>query len=292
LFLSIKVGFLSLLLNMLAIILPFGVMGMVGITLNVGTSVIASIAIGIAVEDAIRYLARLSDETRATGDQDVAIMRTIASVGKPIIYPSSTLGLGLMVLTFSSFVPIQTFGFLTALTVITALVNDLVLLPALLGTTRIVTLWDLLYLKMGEDPHKTIRLFEGLRSSQARIVALMGELKTFPRGQAIVRQGDSGNEMFVLITGGAEVRLNVDGHLRVLRQVVRGDVFGEMGLVRHHTRMAEVIATQDVQVLEVLVVNQSFLTRKQRRYPRIGAKVFLNIAKILSDRLEHESVRA
>ena len=216
-------------------------------------------------------------------------MRTIASVGKPIIYASSALGLGFMVLTFSSFVPIQTFGFLTALTVITALVNDLVLLPALLGTTRIITLWDLLYLKLGKEPHKTIGLFEGLRPSQARIVALMGELKTFPRGQAIVRQGESGNEMFVLITGGAEVRLNVDGHSRVLRQVVRGDVFGEMGLVRHHNRMADVIATQDV---EVLVVNQGFLTRMQRRYPRIGAKVFLNIAKILSDRLEHESVRA
>jgi predicted RND superfamily exporter protein len=288
LFLSIKVGLLSLLPNVLAIFLLFGVMGLTGISLNIGTSIIASIAIGIAVEDAIRYLARLSDETRATDDQDAAIQRTIASVGKPIIYASSALGLGFMVLTFSSFVPIQTFGFLTALTVITALVNDLVLLPALLGTTRIITLWDLLYLKLGKDPHKTISLFEGLRSSQAKIVALMGELKTFPRGQAIIRQGEAGNEMFVLITGGAEVRLNVDGHSRVLRQVTRGDVFGEMGLVRHHNRMADVIATHEV---EVLVVNQRFLIRMQRRYPRIGAKIFLNIAKILSDRLEQESVR-
>lgn len=274
---------------MLAIVLLFGVMGMTGITLNVGTSVIASIAIGIAVEDAIRYLARLSDETRATEDQDLAITRTIASVGKPIIYASSALGLGFMVLTFSSFVPIQTFGFLTALTVITTLVNDLVLLPTLLGTTRIITLWDLLYLKLGRDPHKTIGLFEGLRPSQAKIVALMGDLRKFPRGQAIIHQGESGNEMFVLITGGAEVRLNVDGHSRVLRQVGRGDVFGEMGLVRHHNSIADVIATQDV---ELLAVNQRFLTRMQRRYPRIGAKIFLNIAKILSDRLEQESIRA
>lgn len=117
----------------------------------------------------------------------------------------------------------------------------------------------------------------------------MGDLRKFPRGQAIIHQGESGNEMFVLITGGAEVRLNVDGHSRVLRQVGRGDVFGEMGLVRHHNSIADVIATQDV---ELLAVNQRFLTRMQRRYPRIGAKIFLNIAKILSDRLEQESIRA
>jgi hypothetical protein len=263
-------------------------MGITGITLNVGTSVIASIAIGIAVEDAIRYLARLSDETRATDDQDQAILRTISTVGKPIIYGSTALGLGFMVFLFSNFVPIQTFGFLTALTVITALVNDLVLLPALLATTRIITLWDLLYLKLGKDPHKTIGLFQGLRTSQAKIVALMGELKTFPRGQAIVRQGESGKEMFVLIGGKAEVRISVNGQSRVVRQFDRGDVFGEMGLLRHQNRTADIIAIDDS---EVLVVNERFLSRMQRRYPRIGAKIFLNIAKILSDRLEQESIR-
>ena len=288
LFLSVKVGLLSLLPNVLAILILFGIMGWTGITLNLGTSVIASIAIGIAVEDAIRYLARLSDETRSTDDQDKAIARTIATVGKPIIYASTALGLGFMVFLFSNFVPIQTFGFLTALTVVTALVNDLVLLPALLGTTRIITLWDLLYLKLGKDPHKTIGLFEGLRPSQAKIVALMGELKTFSKAQPIVRQGEVGNEMFVLIGGKAEVRVNLNGQSRVLRQVTRGDVFGEMGLIRHHNRMADIVATEDV---EVLVVNERFLGRMQRRYPRIGAKIFLNIAKILSDRLEQESVR-
>ena len=86
-------------------------MGIVGITLNLGTSIIASIAIGIAVEDAIRYLARLSDETRATDDQEQAIQRTISTVGKPIIYASTALGLGFMVFLFSNFVPIQTLGF-------------------------------------------------------------------------------------------------------------------------------------------------------------------------------------
>jgi len=289
LFLSVKVGFLSLLPNILAILLLFGVMGMTGITLNLGTSIIASIAIGIAVEDAIRYLTRLSDEIRTTHDQEKALFQTISTVGKPMISGSTTLGLGFLVFLFSSFVPIQKFGFLTALTIAAAFVNDLVLLPALLATTRIITLWDLLYLKLGKDPHKTIGLFEGLRPSQAKIVTLMGEYKAFPHGQAIVRQGELGNEMFVLIGGKAEVQVTVSGHSRVVRELYRGDVFGEMGLLRHHQRTADVIAVEDV---EVLVVNERFLMLMQRRYPRIGAKIFLNVAKILSDRLEREIARA
>jgi len=289
LFLSMKVGVLALLPNILAILLLFGVMGLTGINLNLGTSIIASIAIGIAVEDAIRYLARLSDEIRTTHDQEKAIFETISTVGKPIIYASTALGLGFMVFLFSNFVPIQKFGFLTALTVAVAFVNDLMLLPALLATTRIITLWDLLYLKLGKDPHKTIGLFEGLRPSQAKLVTLMGELKVFPDGEAIVRQGELGNEMFVLIGGKAEVRVNINNQSRKVGELNRGDVFGEMGLIRHHKRTADVVAAEAV---EVLVVNERFLARMQRRYPRIGAKIFLNIAKILSDRLERETARA
>jgi CRP-like cAMP-binding protein len=59
-----------------------------------------------------------------------------------------------------------------------------------------------------------------------------------------------------------------------------------MGLIRHDKRTADVIAVEDV---EALAVNERFLTSMQRRYPRIGTKIFLNIAKILSDRLEEET---
>jgi uncharacterized protein len=286
-FLSAKVGLLALLPNLLAMVIFFGAMGWAGVTLNLGTSIIASIAIGIAVEDAIRYLARLSAEVRATHDQERAIFHTITTVGKPILYASAALGLGFLTFLFSHFVPIQELGMLTAITIAAAFVNDLVLLPALLATTRIITLWDLLALKLGKDPHKTIGLFAGLRPSQAKIVTLMGQLRTFPCGHPIVRQGEVGDEMYVLIGGMAEVRVTVNGQSRVVRHLQRGDVFGEMGLIRRHQRTADVIAAEEE--VEVLAVNERFLTRMQRRYPRIGARIFLNLAKVLSDRLEEET---
>ncbi len=126
-------------------------------------------------------------------------------------------------------------------------------------------------------------LFAGLRPFQAKLVTLMGELKTFPRGRPIIRRGDMGKEMFVLVKGTADVYVRTNGDKRHIRVHGRGDVFGEMGLIRRRERTADVIAAEDV---EVIVVDERFLSHLQRRYPRTGAKIFLNIAKILSDRLQ------
>ena len=77
-----------------------------------------------------------------------------------------------------------------------------------------------------------------------------------------------------------------DGQSRRLRELRRGDVFGEMGLIRKVERTADVVASEDV---EVMAMNERILTRVQRRYPRIAAKMFLNISKVLSDRLESQT---
>ena len=184
----------------------------------------------------------------------------------------------------SDFVPIRDFGSLSAATMLAALVTNVVLLPALLAQTRIVTLWDLLFVKLGKDPHKTVRLFHGLRRAQARIAVLLGRLQNVPAGEAAVRQGELGEEMYVIINGRADVVVQgPDGRRRLVHQLQRGDVFGEMGLVRRQQRTADIVAVED---LELLAVDQRFLERLQRRYPRIAATVFLNLTRILSDYVE------
>ena len=282
-FLSAKVGFLAIIPNVLPIVIFFGVMGWTGINLNLGTSLIAAIALGIAVDSTIHYMARLNLELRGETDQTAAIVRTMASVGVPIVYAMLALFLGFLVFSMSSFVPIQNFGILAGITMVTALVANLVLLPALLATTKIITIWDLLGVKLGNDPARTIPLFAGLRPAQARIVVLMGEMRRFGRGDTIVRRGDQGREMFVIIRGVTEVWAGADEERKRVAQHQRGDVFGEMALVRHNERSADVVAASDV---ELLAVDERFLERIQRRYPRIASKVFLNLTRILSDRLQ------
>ena len=287
-FLSTRIGLIAMIPNIFPIVIFFGLMGLSGAVLNLGTSIIAAIALGIAVDNTVHLMTRLSAEVHAAPDQETALLHTLGTVGKPSLYASVILLLGFLVLYFSTFVPIREFGLLSAVTMIVAFGADVILLPALLATTRIITLWDVLYLKLGRDPHKTIPLFAGLRPLQAKIVTLMGEFRTFNKGDLIVRQGDMGREMFVLINGRADARLNIDGASRLLRTMTRGDVLGEMALIRQNQRTADVIAVDDV---EAIVVDERFLQRMQKRYPRIGARIFLNIAKILSDRLDDVSRR-
>jgi predicted RND superfamily exporter protein len=282
-FLSTKVGLLAILPNVLPILIFFGLMGWSGIFLNLGTSLIAAIALGIAVDSTIHYMSRLNSELKGAVDQVSAVVGTLRIVGAPIIYATVALFLGFLTFAFSSFVPIQQFGVLTGVTMATALVTNLVMLPAVLATTKIITVWDLLAVKLGRDPARTIPLFSGLRPAQARIVILMGEIKRFAPGEPIVRRGEMGDEMYVIIQGGVDVFVGDGGERRAIAHHKRGDVFGEMGLVRRNERSADVVATEPV---EVLAVNERFLQRIQTRYPRIASKVFLNLTRIVSDRLQ------
>jgi predicted RND superfamily exporter protein len=282
-FLSVRVGIIGMIPNLYPILILFGLMGLTGVILSVSTSTIASIALGLAVDDTIHIMHKLSGEVLTTANQEKALLDSLGTAGKPTFYISLLFFFGFLTLCFSTFVPVQEFGFLSAITIVTGLASEIVLLPALLATTPITTLWHVLSLELGEDPHKTIPLFAGLRPFQAKLVTLMGELKTFAQGQHIVRQGEMGNEMYVLIHGTAEVILNAPDHSRPLNTLERGDSFGEMGLLRHHRRMADVIALEDVKVL---ALNERFLTRINHHYPRIAKGIFFNVSKILSDRLE------
>jgi hypothetical protein len=269
--------------NVFPIVVFFGLMGMSGIVLSISTSVIASIALGLAVDDTIHIMDRLSQEKRTAADQEHALIETLSSVGKPALYYSLLLCLSFLSFCLSIFVPIQEFGLLSAITIVVGLAAEIIFLPALLAASPVITLWDLLYLKLGRDPHKTIPLFAGLRPFQAKIVTLMGELKSFPRGHTIMQQGEMGNEMYVVVTGAVDVLLPSTNGPQKIATLGRGEVFGEMGLLRHHERTADVVAAEDV---EVLSVNERFLTRLRRRYPRTATEIFFNLAKILSDRLE------
>lgn len=282
-FLSVRVGFLAILPNILPILLFFGILGWAGIDLNLGTSLIATIALGIAVDSTIHYMARLSREVKKHESQAEAMDRTMGSVGVPVVYTTAALFFGFLTFAWSGFVPIENFGVMTAVTLACALVANLVVLPAMLATTRLITLWDLVTVRLGEDPGRTIPLLAGLRPAQARIVVLMGEMRSFAPGEYIVRRGELGHEMFVIIDGKTDVFAGAGEERRRVARHKRGDVFGEMALVRHNERSADVVAVDHV---DVLAVDEKFLERIQRRYPRIASKIFLNLTRILSDRLQ------
>ena len=144
-FLSVRVGAIAMIPYLFPIMVFFGLMGASGVVLNFGTNMIALVVLGIAVDSTIHLMTRLSFAMRTGADQAQALLQTLATVGKPNLYVSSSFFLGLLVYGFSTFVPIQQFGLLSAIALVITLVANVVLLPALLASRRILTVWDLLY---------------------------------------------------------------------------------------------------------------------------------------------------
>ena len=135
LFLSLKVGLLAMIPNLFPILINFGIMGWSGIQLTVATSLVASIAIGLAVDDSIHYMFRFNHQFMRDFSRRQANYRAIADVGKPIVLTSVAIGLGFSVLLFSSFVPTSVFGLLMIVTMAAALFGDLFILPVIMQAT-------------------------------------------------------------------------------------------------------------------------------------------------------------
>jgi len=120
--------------NLMPIIWVGGLMGWLGVDLSTATAMVASVAIGIAVDGTIHYLTRFRQEHR--GDIATAIRRTTLSTGRVLFIASTVLALGFWAGAFGSFRPTIWFSLLTGGTIMTALACDLLVLHACLVLTR------------------------------------------------------------------------------------------------------------------------------------------------------------
>ena len=132
LFRSLKLALVAIVPNLVAGGLVLGLMGGLGIPLDIMTITIAAISVGIAVDDTIHYMHRFGEELNRDGDYRAAVIRSHGSIGRAMYYTTITITIGFSILTLSNFVPTIYFGLLTAFAMLTALAADLTVLPILL----------------------------------------------------------------------------------------------------------------------------------------------------------------
>ena len=131
-FRSFKLVIFSLIVNILPLVMIGGIMGFTGIDLKMSTAIIFTIAFGIAVDDTIHFLSKLRHELRQGKSMFYAIKRSYLSTGKAIVVTSLILCGGFLTLALSDFLGTANIGLLISLTLLFAVLSDLVLLPALL----------------------------------------------------------------------------------------------------------------------------------------------------------------
>lgn len=133
---SFKVGFISVIPNIMHILFILGSMGFTGIRLDIITIMVASVSMGISVDCAIHYLCRFREELPLRGDYMDAMRRSHLTSGKAIFHTSLAVIIGFCTLILSNFLPTVYFGVLTALAMASALFSCLSLVPIALLRIR------------------------------------------------------------------------------------------------------------------------------------------------------------
>ncbi|MEE8451236.1 MAG: MMPL family transporter [Thermoguttaceae bacterium] len=125
-------GLLSMVPNLFPVVVIFGAMGWMGILIDIGTMMTASVALGVAVDDTIHYLTWYRRGLDAGHDRKGAAMMAYRRCATAMTQTTLIGGLGLAVFAFSTFTPTQRFGMLMLTLLFTALFGDLIFLPAVL----------------------------------------------------------------------------------------------------------------------------------------------------------------
>jgi predicted RND superfamily exporter protein len=132
LFKSFRILLCSLIPNLVPLIITAGIMGWVGVAIKPSTVLVFSVALGIAIDITIRFLVNYKQELKNATDTKQNVIKTIHSTGLSIIYTSIVLIAGFIIFCFSGFGGTQSLGWLTSITLVTATITNLVLLPAML----------------------------------------------------------------------------------------------------------------------------------------------------------------
>ena len=133
---SLRAGLVSMIPNAFPLVFTLGFMGLVGLDLRVTSVIVFSVSLGLAVDDTIHFMVRYRREQRSRAEIAPAVLATFRGTGSAILITSVLLAIGFASLLLSAFPISQTFGLLMLVTVLAAILGDLLILPACLVILR------------------------------------------------------------------------------------------------------------------------------------------------------------
>ncbi|MDP1613108.1 MAG: efflux RND transporter permease subunit [Sulfuritalea sp.] len=281
-FTSVKGGVIALVPSAVLILIILAAMRVLEIPLDMGTALVAVLAIGVAVEGTGHLFSRYADLCRNASDYDAAMIDTVKSEAAPLIAVGLALAAGFAVLLLSDFAPIARFGAQAAAAMLLSIFVNLLITPLVMARIRLVGLYEVLAMSMQREALEGCPLFVGLTSYQIRKTILISELREYRDGARLIEQGTVGRSMYLVVSGQIEVSRHDGAALQRLALLGPGDVFGEIGFVHETYRTADVRALGAVSVLRF---DHERLKRDLMLFPHIMAKLNFNISGILGRRL-------
>jgi hypothetical protein len=127
-------------------------------------------------------------------------------------------------------------------------------------------------------------LLRGLAEGEVKEVLHSGTIVRAQKGNLVIRAGDPGHDMYMVMSGVLEVRARSKTGSHVIETLGKGQVFGEMSFLNGRPRTADVAAVTDA---EVLLITRDFLERLTRGAPAVAARLLMNLSIYLADRLQN-----
>ena len=128
----ISIGLLSMIPNLAPILLMLGLIGATPLKMDLFTMMVASIAIGLAVDDTIHFMHNFRRYYEQSNDPKQAVYETLQTTGRAMLVTTVVLSIGFFIFVFASMNNLYAFGILTAFTILMALVADYLITPALM----------------------------------------------------------------------------------------------------------------------------------------------------------------
>ena len=128
----VRIGLLSMIPNLAPILLMLGVIGFFGLPMDLFTMMVASIAIGLAVDDTIHFMHNFRRYYDHSGDPVKAVHETLQTTGRAMLVTTVVLSIGFFIFAFATMSNVRNFGILTGFTIVMALLADYFLAPALM----------------------------------------------------------------------------------------------------------------------------------------------------------------
>ncbi len=129
---SLRLGLIAMVPNLFPIVSTLGLMGWLGLPLEMFSLLIGSIALGLAVDDTIHFMHGFRRGFARSGSVEVAVRETLRTTGQALLFTSIVLSTGFLIYVLSDLGNLQRFGLLTAFSIVSAFAADILLAPALM----------------------------------------------------------------------------------------------------------------------------------------------------------------
>jgi len=277
LFGGLKAGFVALIPNLFPLVVLFGVMGYLGISLDTGTAMIAAIALGVSIDHTMHFLLRYNNMLQLDGDPQRALYRTIAFELTPVTAATLALASGLGALMLASFNPIIYFGFLSALVMLLAYFANFFITPILIRHINMSSLWDFLSVPIRKELVAASPLFKDMSNGQVRRTIKSGEIRSYETGDTILHQHTDDRSLFVLISGCVELSSFCQSRTPRIESTV-GQTFCVIDALGNRTGCTQVRALEPVTVLKL---NWQQIEKTAKQHPSIGHLLYRNLASLI-----------